>query len=284
MQPRLNLREFLDARALFTVGDLDDYIASVRPLNVNTRKALLSYYQQTGRIKRVRRGLYASALPDGNGFTYVINRNLVASKLAPDAVLAYHSAMEFMGTAYSLWWQVYYVSRHEVANFGYGDCRYRRIAVPSALQRKGLDMFGVSEFKRLGQLIRVTDLARTFVDAIDRPDLGGGWEEIWVSLELVNPDTGEFDLDQVVEYVDLLGNSTTAAKVGYLLEQQREWLKVDTVYLDALQAMRPKQPRYMDRGARGEQMLQKRWNLIVPDEVVFQKWNEYWDIEGDTPV
>ena len=284
MQPRLNLREFLDANAMFTVGDLDEFIASSRSLNVNTRKALLSYYQKTGRIKRIRRGLYASALPDGIGFSHSISSSIVASKLAPDAVLAYHSALEFMGTANTLYWRKTFVSRHEVAYFDDGVCRYKRIAVPSVLRQKDMDMFGVAEFKRLGQLIRVTGMARAVVDVIDRPNLGGGWEEIWLSLELINPDSGEFDLDQVVEYVDLLGNSTTAAKVGYLLEQQREWLKVDTVYLDALQAMRPRNPCYMDRRARGDQVLQKRWNLIVPEEVVFQKWNEYWDIEGDTPV
>ncbi len=45
----------------------------------------------------------------------------------------------------------------------------------------------------------------------------GGWEEIWRSLETVE----FFDLDRIVEYVLLLGNATTASKVGYYLEEHR---------------------------------------------------------------
>lgn len=59
--------------------------------------------------------------------------------------------------------------------------------------------------------LRVTSLERTLVDVLDRPDLSGSWEEIWRSLESIE----FFDLDQVITYALLLGNATTAAKVGF---------------------------------------------------------------------
>ena len=71
-------------------------------------------------------------------------------------------------------------------------------------------MFGVISRKRSGVELRVTNFERTFVDVLDRPDLTGSWEEIWRSLESIE----FFDLDQVVEYVLLLENATTAARWG----------------------------------------------------------------------
>ena len=86
------------------------------------------------------------------------------------------------------------------------------------------------------------------MDVLDRPDLGGGWEEIWRSLEMVE----FFDLDVVIEYTLLLENATTAAKVGFFLEQHKEALMVEASHLDPLRARRPLKPHYLMRGhARG---------------------------------
>ena len=115
---------------------------------------------------------------------------------------------------------------------------YRRAPVPPPLLRKGEEMFGVIHQDHFGVELRVTSHERTLVDVLDRPDLTGEWEEIWRSLELVE----FFDLDQVVEYTRLLNNATTAAKVGFFLEQHRDDLMVEDAYLDALRQMRPRQP------------------------------------------
>ena len=78
-------------------------------------------------------------------------------------------------------------------------------------------MFGVLRHRRSGSEMRVTGLERTLVDVLDRPDLTGSWEEIWRSLESLE----FFDIEQVIEYVLLLENATTAAKVGFFLERHR---------------------------------------------------------------
>ena len=105
---------------------------------------------------------------------------------------------------------------------------------------------------------------------MDRPDLTGSLEEIWRSLELVE----FFDLDKVVEYVLLLENATTAAKVGFFLEQHGETLMVQDVHLKALQKLRPRQPHYFDRARRKDGRLVKQWNLVVPSAVIKRSWAE----------
>ena len=118
--------------------------------------------------------------------------------------------------------------------------------------------------------LRVTSLERTLVDVLDRPHLSGSWEEIWRSLESVE----FFDLDKVVEYALLLENATTAAKVGFFLEQHREPLMVDDRYLKTLHDLRPRQPHYLDRAKRKSGRLVSEWNLVVPKEVLEQAWGE----------
>jgi predicted transcriptional regulator of viral defense system len=106
------------------------------------------------------------------------------------------------------------------------------------------------------------------VDLLDRPVFGGGWEEIWRSLEAVE----FFDIDKVIDYARLLGNSTTAAKVGFYLEQHQKELMVDDNHLERLRECIPKQPTYMSRNVSGR--LVKKWNLVVSEQILDRSWEE----------
>ena len=68
------------------------------------------------------------------------------------------------------------------------------------------------------------------MDVLDRPRHSGGWEEIWRSLESVE----FFDVERVVEYALLLDNATTAAKVGFYLEQHRDALMIEPADIEVL--------------------------------------------------
>ena len=82
-----------------------------------------------------------------------------------------------------------------------------------------------------------------------------------------------FDLRQVVEYVCLLGKSLTAARTGFFLEQNRDALMVEEKYLEELQKLCPDQPGYFDwRQKNGK--LNKKWNLIIPEDVLNKSWKE----------
>ncbi len=124
--------------------------------------------------------------------------------------------------------------------------------------------------ERAGVQIRVTSLERTLVDVLARPRLAGGWEEIWRSLASIP----FFDTEQVIAYVRLLENATTAAKVGFFLEQHRETFMVEENQLQALWQLRPRQPHYLERDQRKHGRLVARWNLIVPAELLEQTWAE----------
>ena len=266
----MKLNAFLSQHDVFTVEELDLFLSKEGTGNPNTRKALLTYYRKQGRILPVRRGLYAVVPFGSSPDTSPVDLYLLASKMTKDAVLGYHTALEFHGKAYSVYNRIHYLSTQRSLPVKFRSYEIRRVSVPQPLIAKGKEMFGVSRHKRSGGELRVSNLERTLVDVLDRPELAGSWEEIWRSLKSVE----FFDIEQIVEYVLLLDNATIAAKVGFFLEQHKEPLMVDDVHLQPLRKLRPRQPHYLMRGKRKGGRWVKEWNLMVPDEILNQSWAE----------
>ena len=254
--------KFFRNHPVFTSEEFRKFMNGKGRVGERTLESVLAYHIKAGHIVKVRRGLYASA--EG------VSLFPIASRVVKDAVLAYHTALEFHGYAYSLWRLYLYSSANPTAPFRFRGYDFKGVMFPKALRDAGLETFGVVTEKRQGVDVRVTGLERTLVDVFDRPDLSGGWEEIWRSLETV-----EFlDLDKVVEYAALLGNATTAAKVGLFLEQHRKMFRVKEPHLRALFGLKPKKPHYMERSLRQAGRFVARWNLIVPEDVLERRWEE----------
>ncbi len=266
----VRLNEFLARHAVFTVDQLDRFLSDRGSENTSTRKSLLTYHRKRGRVVRIRRGLYAS-VPTGTDPAFVsVDPYLVAARMTADAVLAYHTALEFHGRAYSVHWRLVYISASKSLPLTFQSHSFRSAPVPPPLRAKGEEFYGVTRQERSGVEIRVTNHERTLVDVLDRPDLTGSWEEIWRSLESVE----FFDLDQVIEYTRLLENATTAAKVGFFLEQNRDSLMVEEAHLETLRKLRPRQPHYIERKRSRGCRLAREWNLMIPGEILNRTWED----------
>jgi len=266
----MKVQEFFAKQPVFTYEEFADFLAARDSRNVKTRWSLLRHYTDTGRILRVRRGLYVTVPAGLSPQSCPVDPYLVAAKMTEDAVLAYHTALELHGRAYSVYEQSYYLTRSATRPLTFRGHRYRRLPFPKELRAKHQESFAVELVDRGGLNVRVTSLERTLVDVLDRPSLGGGWEEIWRSLESVE----FFDLDKVIEYALLLGNATTTAKTGFYLEQHRDTLMVDDAQLERLRAHKPRKPHYMVRKGRKSGRLQTGWNLVVPEEILKRSWEE----------
>lgn len=266
----MKIQEFLSNRPVFTTEEFTDFLASKDSRNVKTRRATLWHYTNTGRILRVRRGLYVTVPPGMSPNLCPVDSYLLAAKMTNDAVLAYHTALELHGKAYSVHQQFLYLTRFHSRLVTFRGHRYRGLLFPRALMAKQQESFGVELVDRAGLDVRLTSLERTLVDVLDRPSLSGGWEEVWRSLESVE----FFDLDKVAEYAFHLGNATTTAKVGFYLEQHRDALMVDDTHLERLRAHKPRKPHYMVRKGRKPGRLMAGWNLVVPEEILERSWEE----------
>lgn len=235
-----------------------------------TTASVLKQHVAAGHLINVRRGLYARVPEAADAASFRVDPYLLASRLAPDAVIAYHSALALLGKAHSLSNQLTYITQTRVAPFEFQGTRFVPVRVPAALRERADFGGGVIEEHRQGLVVRVTGHERTLVDVLDSPQYGGGWEEIWRSLEAI-----EFvDLDFVVEYALLLESALTIARVGFFLEQNRETFQVEDRHLAELRAHIPTQPSYFDRRRRKGGKLLAQWNLIVPENVLTRSWAE----------
>jgi len=255
---------FFARHLVFRYEDFVAAIDSSGTCSPNTINALLTHYKKIGRIVHLRRGLYAVVPEGSNPKASTVDPFLLCSRITEDAVLAYHTALGFHERAYSIHRRYLYFSHRDARDYPYRSLYFQSVHFPKKLLKKNREFYGVSDVERYGMGIRVTTLERTLLDLLDRPELGGGWEGIWRLLESVE----FFNLDQVVEYTQLMGNNTTSAKVGYFLEQHRDELMVEERYLEILSRNRPKKPHYMVRTGRISGRFLERCNLIVPEQIV----------------
>lgn len=264
----MKLLDFFARHPVFTHEEFASFLDAEGSRSLKTQEALLAYHVKTGRILRVRRGLYASVSFGASPDTFPVDTFLLAGKMAEDAVIAYHTALEFHGKAHSVQERLVFLTSRAIRPVNFRGYEFRGVRFPNSLVKENQQFFAVDTAERTGLTLRVTSLERTLVDILDRPDLGGGWEEIWRSLESVE----FFDTDKVVDYTLLLDNASTAAKVGLYLEQHQKDLMVDDAHLDRLRQHTPKQPTYMARNSKGR--LVKKWNLVVPSQVLDRAWEE----------
>jgi len=234
-----------------------------------TSNNLLARHLASGRLLRVRRGLYAVVPRGVDPGQATVDSYLVATHLTEDAVVAYHAALQFHGRSYSVWRRFHYQTHKRAKAFSFRDMEFVPVQMSKAIRASKEAGGTVSEVPHAGGRVRVTTMERTMVDVLDQPDKCGGWEEIWRSLEMVE----FFDLDAVIAYALRVNSSLTTARVGFFLDQHRESLMVEDRHLKKLQAHSPRQPRYLDN-TRKPGKLVVRWNLVVPEYVLQRRWEE----------
>lgn len=265
----MNISTFFNNHPVFRYETFKAFMQERGINNEASIRQSLSYYHSKGKIIRVRRLLYVVA-PQNQSQGY--DPYLIASQATQEAVLAYHTALEIHGLAYSTFQELTYLTNLPSHGFTFDNQHYRPICQPKSLIETKQTLFGVEVIQRENSPIQVTSLERTLVDVLDRPNLAGGWEEVMRSLDhLVN-----FDPQKIVDYVLLLNKSGLVSKVGYFLEQLPKHLAVQPKYIDTLLRHIPKQPYYMDasQNKKSKGRYITKWKLIVPEYVADRKWEE----------
>ena len=268
----MNSIEFFSLNPVFTHDEYRQFLMTQGTVNTNTQRELLSYHLNKQNIVRIRRELYASIPISSRHIakSFQINPYLIAGRITNDAVLAYHTAFDFFGVSYSMYHQLTFMSESHIRPFTFQQTKYICLSFPKQLLVHNCKNFEVIETDRQGLNIQVTSLERSIVDALDRPDYAGGWEEIWRTAEHIPI----LNLDKTIEYVKLLNNATTFAKLGFFLEQFKDRFKVDEQLLNLLEKLKPNSIHYLERSKRESGKLLKRWNLVIPNSIIERNWEE----------
>lgn len=233
---------------------------------------MLNQHLKTGNVVRIRQGLYA-AIPSGaDPEKFPIDPYAIISHLTRDALIAYHTALQFHGVAYSVYFQHVFQSNEKTRNFQFRQDRFKVTQFPKSLPQSKHTIF-TDEIDHHGFIVHVTSIERTLVDTLHRINLSGGLEEVWRSINNIE----KVDVKNIIDYAILLKNTTTIAKVGFYLRlRQKEW-QIPENYFAKLKKYLPKSVHYLDRNNRIHGKYSKEWRIVAPLELMNEKWEEILD-------
>ena len=260
--PRLISAPFFSAHPVFRRAE---YAAAVgrRPQD-RVVTAMLAQHLRTGNIRRIARGVFASVPKHADAATWSVDRFLAASRLRHGGTIAYHSALELHGCAYTDGHDVQVIAPGEPGMFEAAGFACRFVRPPRGFAPPD----GVTSVDRLGQEVGVTTIERTIADLFDRYDLAGDAEELFNSLDLVV----RVDAAVLARYARALGKATAAGALGFWLEREQTRLGVRDAALEELRTLMPSQPRYALGTKSGGGKTARGWNVILPVDVVERRF------------
>jgi len=232
------------------------------------RKAMverLKHHLEKGRLKTVTRGIYAVVPAGVSPAEFRPDPFLIAAAVRADAVFSYHSALELLGAAHSVWNQVTLYTekrRRPLQLAGQAICFHE---YPRALMMPSKEALGIRKVERLGKVLSATGPERTLVEGFRRPALAGGLDE------LVQSAAGYpvLDLELIEEVLRRYDIANLWAAVGWFLERFQEAFYVPDDVLERMEQRRPRSPQYLERNVRGGWLV-SRWNLILPNSLKTQ--------------
>lgn len=223
---------------------------------VGTEKAahsLLHDYVNAGYIERIRRDLYTTISLETK--QPVSNRFLIATRIANDAYVSYHSAFEYYGYANQVFHEVYVTTTSRFRDFSYDGITYTRVSprIDSGIITTNTE-------------IRVTDLERTVIDSIYFFEKIGGLEELLRCLMLVP----SLQTDKLIAYLDDYGQANLYQKSGFLLAEFSEQLGLTKSFFEYCKSKIPKSKKYLYSGKdplSRNFVLHDDWMIFAPENI-----------------
>lgn len=255
---RLKSAPFFSAMPVFTRAEYAQAVG--RSSNDNIVTVMLAQHLRAGNIRRVARGVFASVPKHADAGKWVVDRFLAASRLRQDGVIAYHSALELLGYAYTDGHEIQVIAPGQPGLMETTDFTCRFVKPPRGFTLQD----GVTVVDRLGLTIHVTTIERTIADCFDRFELAGGSEELFNCLDFVP----RIDATTLERHARELHNAAALGALGYWLECEQTRLDVPVVVMDNLRKFVPRQRRYALGAKPGSGRLAKGWNVILPVDVI----------------
>ncbi len=227
---------------------------------------LLKYHLDTGRLKRVARGIYAVVAPGVGPKRFQPDPFIAASAVRPDGLFSHHAALELLGAAHSVWREVtLYTNRPHRPLALRSEVRF--LHHPTALVACRDTFLGTRKVERQGRVLRATGPERTLVEGLRRPRLAGGLENLVASAA----GFPVLDLDLVLHLLEVYATGVLWGAAGWFLETHKTAFAVPQSIFQRLEDRRPATPRYLLRDSRGGKFV-RRWNLILPPGA--ESWSE----------
>ena len=198
-----------DNRNIFSIADAQEILGSSYDATLQTLRRLT----RAGWLVRLTAGRYAIVpLSSGNEATPQVNRYVIARELLGETpyAISHESAMDVHNMLTRPVTTVVVTTPRRLARREILGVPYRFIyAPPPALW--GCEPVWVTPYEQ----VTVSDLERTILDGLSRPDLCAGVSQVATALWLRQDD---FDWDKMARYVQRMARRAVAQRLGYLLE------------------------------------------------------------------
>ena len=212
--------------------------------------SLLHDYTTAGYIDRIRRDLYTSISLETK--QPIANRFLIASHIAEDACVSFHSAFEYYGYANQVFYEVYVTTVSRFTDFVYDGITFKKI---SPRIDSGVITTNTG--------IRITDLERTVIDSIYGFEKVGGLEELLRCLMLVP----SLRTDKLISYLDDYGLAILFQKTGFILMQFAKQFSLPSSFFEYCMSKVQKSKKYLyaEKDTLAKQfVLHEDWQLYAP--------------------
>lgn len=221
--------------------------------NEQAAHSLLHDHLRAGYIERIRRDLYTAISFETK--QPVANRYTIATRIADDACVSFHSAFEYYGYANQVFYEVYVTTKSRFTSFSFDGLSYSRVS-------PRIDSGVIST----NTGIRITDLERTVIDSIYAFEKIGGLEELLRCLGLIPT----LKAEKLKLYLDVYGLANLYQKAGYILKQFSEQLGLSKPFFDYCQSKIPSVKKYLysqkDNLSR-QFILHNEWKLYAPENL-----------------
>ena len=253
--------DFFNTHSVFSLNEAARVLAPAGGRKGTVER--LKYHLKTGRLKLVTRGIYAVVPPGVPVESYQPDPFLVAAAVRPDGVFSYHSALELLGAAHSVWirYTLYVDQRRRPLRLKSIDIRF--LDHPGPMRSAHCRELGLRRIEYRGKIVQSTGPERTLVEGFRRPAEVGGLQELIDSAR----GFAVLDLGLLQQILQSYNIANLWAATGWFLERFRKSFHVTERVLDQMAQYCPKAPQYLERSRR-EGVLAARWNLLLPKELV----------------
>jgi len=239
-------------KRVFTTADI------VQILNISFAHArnIASSMVKKNVVERVKSGLFVR-IPESvilDRQQYAEDAILIAAKATKNSYLSYYTALTIHGLSERYTKHIYVTTTTHQRNIHYHDITINYI---QTIPKK---YFGTTTLSYSNEQIQISDIERTIIDIINKPQHAGGWAETINCLKNLD----KVNYKKITTYLKKYDNKTTARKIGYIIENLNN-LSPSKQILKQIKQLSGSNDIYFDTTKKG--IYNSAWNLIIPKNI-----------------
>jgi len=235
-------------------------LSAIRHISNAWAKNILSQLAKKGVTQRVGRGKYVVIPADVvyGRKSYVGDPLILISGLLKenDYFVAYYSAAHVHGLTEQMSFTTTVAVTKQTRSIHAGNISINFITV------KKTKFFGIQEKIYSNILLKVSDIDKTLIDCIDRPDLCGGLPEV-ARIVFNALERNQINYPQLILYLKKLDNHAVTQRVGFLIEYiaDKNGIQIPLQKIDELASLVGPKIYPLDVKASKKGKISKKWKI-----------------------